>query len=235
MQGSHMTTIAGTPYYMAPEILKGSYTDKADMWSLGVLLYTLVSGYLPFQGNTHKDIFPKIKRGEFHFNHKEFNQVSDECKDLIRNLLQTDESRRYDGRRALGHKWFEKFAPHKDVSDEVNKLNDQVLSNLKNYKSVSHLKRKVMNMLIKMANTNEITVLTQYFEEIDIDGTGKIDAKELKAIMDKTTIKMTNEEINNVIKQIDEDGQNITYSEFIAAAIDLRSIVTPERVKAIFT
>jgi len=43
-----MHTIAGTPYYMAPEVLKGSYQDKADMWSLGVLLYTLVSGYLPF-------------------------------------------------------------------------------------------------------------------------------------------------------------------------------------------
>ena len=45
-----MRRLAGTPYYMAPEVLKGSYNDKADMWSLGVLLYTLVSGYLPFQG-----------------------------------------------------------------------------------------------------------------------------------------------------------------------------------------
>jgi len=154
---------------------------------------------------------------------------------LIRQLLKLDDSKRYDGKQALNHKWFTKFAPHKDISDEVNRLNDQVLSNLRNYKSVSHLKRKVMNMLIKMANTNEVAVLTQYFKEVDIDGTGKINADELKAIMDKTTIKMTNEEINNVIKQIDEDGQNITYSEFIAAAIDLRSIVTPERVKAIFT
>jgi calcium-dependent protein kinase len=45
---SIMHTIAGTPYYMAPEVLQGSYQAKADMWSLGVLLYTLVSGYLPF-------------------------------------------------------------------------------------------------------------------------------------------------------------------------------------------
>ena len=47
-KGRKMATVAGTPYYMAPEVLEGSYGEKADIWSLGVILYTLVSGYLPF-------------------------------------------------------------------------------------------------------------------------------------------------------------------------------------------
>lgn len=45
-----LKTVAGTPYYMAPEVLEGHYDYKCDIWSLGVLLYVFMSGYLPFQG-----------------------------------------------------------------------------------------------------------------------------------------------------------------------------------------
>ena len=60
--------VAGTPYYMAPEVIEGDvYDTKADMWSLGVLLYIMMSGYLPFQGKTTDLIFEKIRSGKFHF------------------------------------------------------------------------------------------------------------------------------------------------------------------------
>ena len=64
-----LTEMAGTPYYMAPEVLKGSYMAEADIWSLGVLLYCLVSGYLPFQGGSANEVFGKIKAADFHFHH----------------------------------------------------------------------------------------------------------------------------------------------------------------------
>lgn len=45
---SNQTDIAGTPYYMAPEVLDGHFNEKCDIWSIGVLLYVFMSGYLPF-------------------------------------------------------------------------------------------------------------------------------------------------------------------------------------------
>ena len=84
-----LETVAGTPYYMAPEVLNGGHGKKADLWSLGVVLYTMISGLLPFQGNDH-EVFRKIKDGEYHFNHNEFNLISECCKDLIRSLLTVD-------------------------------------------------------------------------------------------------------------------------------------------------
>lgn len=64
-----LKTVAGTPYYMAPEVLEGHYDYKCDIWSLGVLLYVFMSGYLPFQGQGRNEVFNKILSGSYHFKH----------------------------------------------------------------------------------------------------------------------------------------------------------------------
>ena len=75
---------------MAPEVLEGKYNFKCDMWSLGVLMYVLLSGYLPFQGDNRAEVFSKIAEGRYHFNHKEFKMVSNDAKELITKLLIVD-------------------------------------------------------------------------------------------------------------------------------------------------
>ena len=54
-------------------------------------------------------MFRKIKEADYHFNHVEFNSVSDECKDLIRNLLVLNQKKRFDGQQALNHRWFKVY------------------------------------------------------------------------------------------------------------------------------
>ena len=89
--------VAGTPYYMAPEVIQGAYGKQSDLWSLGVILYTLVSGYLPFQGDSQAIVFQKIVTLNYHFDHKEFKAISPDCIDLIRKLLVLNPEHRLTG------------------------------------------------------------------------------------------------------------------------------------------
>lgn len=66
-----MEVVIGTSYYIAPEVLAGKYTERCDMWSLGVILYILLSGQPPFPGENEKEIIAKVKLGKYEFRSKD--------------------------------------------------------------------------------------------------------------------------------------------------------------------
>ena len=90
-----METLVGTPYYIAPEVIDYNYDMKCDVWSMGVMLYVMLSGFYPFFDKSRVGIFSKIKSGQFDFDQKEFAKVSDEAKNLIKRMLQVNPKNRY--------------------------------------------------------------------------------------------------------------------------------------------
>jgi len=101
-----LTTQCGTPGYVAPEILEGTpYDERADMWSVGVILYILLGGYPPFIESTQRDLFRKIRKGEYEFHEEYWGTVSQEAKDLISSLLTVDAGTRLTAEDALDNQW----------------------------------------------------------------------------------------------------------------------------------
>lgn len=64
--------MSGSPYYIAPEVFLQKYNQKIDIWSMGVVLYIMLSGKVPFPGKTESEIMSNVMKGEFHFNHPAF-------------------------------------------------------------------------------------------------------------------------------------------------------------------
>ena len=98
----------GTAYYIAPEVLNSEYNEKCDVWSIGVIMYILLSGKPPFDGSEDADIIKSVKRGEYSLSGPDWKSISKEAKDLIVKMLTFIPADRITAEEAMNHIWFKK-------------------------------------------------------------------------------------------------------------------------------
>lgn len=101
-----MTQAVGTPIYMAPEVITNyGYSQQCDIWSIGIVLYTLLSGKAPFNANTEEELHELIKRGELNFSTKRWASISPAAKQLLEGMLKVDPAHRFTSKEVLGQPW----------------------------------------------------------------------------------------------------------------------------------
>ena len=124
--------------YVAPEVIKGEWSIKNDEWAVGVMMYYLLTGWVPFFGDDTKDTFRVILEYKFDRGYA-FEQISDEGKDLMLRLMAFKAEDRISAAEALKHAWF-KRAQRGDYSEK--ELGD-VLNNLKKFHAGGKLKQAI--------------------------------------------------------------------------------------------
>ena len=225
-------SLVGTPYYVAPEILTGYYNFECDIWSLGVLLYILLSGYYPYGGVTTSDVFDSIQNAELIFTKEKWGNVSEEAIDLIKQMLNRDEKTRISAVKCIDHKWFAKMKMSKM---ETCLLDPDILDRLKEYQGSSGFQKEVMNVLVKNLNDEEISKLTEQFHIIDRDNTGYITSEELRLVCNDAGNPVPPEQVERIIKNIDYYGNHkINYTEFISATLNAKTFLTDEKLYILF-
>lgn len=112
---SLLTTTCGTPNYVAPEVLADEGYDgaMADTWSIGVILYVFMAGFLPFDEATMTALFRKIQTADFSYP----SWFDDEIKDLLGKILVVNPAERISIREIMLHSWWKKGGPYADYSD----------------------------------------------------------------------------------------------------------------------
>lgn len=219
-----MNTYVGTPFYMSPEIIRGVYTESWDMWSAGVILYIMLSGYPPFYGETVEETLIWINKGEYDFDDEVWDQVSEEAKDLISRCF-VEEGERITPKEALNHPWI-------NQKEHVGKISTCYMDKLKDFQKAKRLKKAALTYLASRTSDSEIQKEMNLFSSLDKDKNGYITLKELKEGMKDCADVDEVIEILNAI-DIDRNGA-INYTEFIAATLSQKLFADEFKLKEIF-
>ena len=227
--------IIGNSMYYSPEVVDNSYDEISDEWSCGVLMYILLSGEPPFYGETDEEIFDKIKKCDYTFSNPAFKEVSKNCKDLIRKLLEPKRKLRIRAKDALIHPFFtEEFAPTTAMTENKDFSYLNQLLNPMEFTSKFH--EAILAYLCKnYMPQDEENNLRKLFRYIDKDGNNLISKKELKKCLNEVNIIIPEDEFDELFESLDENHSGyIEYQEFIRNACNIGLILSKKNLRYAF-
>mmetsp|Transcript_78752 Transcript_78752/g.138974 ORF Transcript_78752/g.138974 Transcript_78752/m.138974 type:complete len:492 (+) Transcript_78752:39-1514(+) len=229
--GVDLKTKAGTPFYVAPQVLQGKYDESSDLWSTGVIMFVILCGYPPFYGDTDKEVLQKVRIGSFTFKPGDWVNVSEDAKHLIRSLLKMSPRDRYTAEQALNHEWVKEKAPR---ATNVP-ISSSLVGNLKGFRSQNKLKKAALHVIAANLNEKQIQEMRDNFVAMDANGDGLLTAKELRDGMEKAGMKEIPADLEQIIKDVDSNGSGtIDYTEFLAATLDRKSYLAEDVVWTAF-
>lgn len=222
----------GTIYTMAPEVLKGSYSKEADLWSLGVITYMLLSSQMPFYGRKRRDIVEKIMKGSYEMRGRRWKRVGQQAKAFVEDLLCVDPYERMTADEAYSASWLNcrtGVTVRNPYEEELQSANQSILA----YSKYSKIKKIALLICAHKATTTEIGILRKVFQRYDTERNGILSYEEFKAAL--RDIGYSEEEYRNIFDAVDLDGTGkIRYTEFLAATIEAQGAISEERLAEAF-
>lgn len=235
--------LRGTPYYIAPEVLRYDYSEACDMWSVGVVMFVMLCGFPPFVAETDDEIYKKIEKGFFPMVKDGYGPwfpktipLSKAAMDLITKLLDPDTAKRLTASEALDHPWLQggKDVPTTPLPTDVLKGLAQVAKRTKFTTGVLAFLSKCVadgDNAESLGGREETTRLMKMFNEIDTNGDGLLSSEEIAAALTKTKNASQKAEIENLVKIADEDGDGqLSVKELMMAATSRYLISKEERL-----
>eukprot|EP00567_Pseudictyota_dubia_P016416 CAMPEP_0197443912 /NCGR_PEP_ID=MMETSP1175-20131217/9535_1 /TAXON_ID=1003142 /ORGANISM="Triceratium dubium, Strain CCMP147" /LENGTH=569 /DNA_ID=CAMNT_0042974619 /DNA_START=137 /DNA_END=1843 /DNA_ORIENTATION=+ len=215
-----MNTGVGTIIMMAPQVFQGKYTAKADVWSVGVLTYMLLSGCVPFFGKTRRHVIKKIMKGVQGFKGGHWDFISREAKSFVSTLLQVDEAERPSAYDGLKHPWTKKFRDSGiSISDVELHCMAKIGVSMESFSRFALIKKLALLIIAQRSTSEEIGYLGDIFQCFDTDATGLLTEANVKACLSRLGYSSKN--VHRIFQGLDFLGYgHVGFSVFLAATLE---------------
>jgi Ca2+-binding EF-hand superfamily protein len=231
-RNEHLRDAVGTVYTMSPELLTGDYTEKNDVWSVGVICFMLLSSSMPFYGRDRAHVIRRIISGRYSFASRQWRQVSPGAKAFVTSLLELDPDKRPSALDAWKSDWLQ---GSDDLPSDVENSNmDRIQANVQAFAEYSKLKRLALMVIAYKSTDDEIGILKRMFSRFDRNQNGDITLADFKSTL-SGYYNYTDEELEHMFNGIDIDGTGkVHYTEFLAATVESNGSIDEERLAEAF-
>lgn len=227
--------IVGSSYYIAPEVLAKHYNEKCDIWSCGVIMYILLCGRPPFDGETDVEIFEKVKFGKYELNGREWKRVTPYAKDFLSKLLTLDWNDRISAKAAISHDWFVQTKVKELITSIPPSKVEKLLSNIRFYNPENQLQEVIIAFIVhNIPNTDDLADITKLFALLDDNKNGVLTRQELYLGL-QAYYSFEEDFLDELIAKLDSDKNGvISFEEFTRACLNKKSLRDEKIIKYAF-
>ncbi|XP_039013585.1 calcium-dependent protein kinase 24-like [Hibiscus syriacus] len=218
--GQQFNDIVGSPYYMAPDVLKRNYGKEVDIWSAGVILYILLCGVPPFWADNEEGIAQAIIRGKIDFERDPWPKVSEEAKDLVKRMLDPNPRTRITVQQVYEHPWILNLEHARNVN-----LGEHVRARIKQFSLMNKFKKEVLRVVADNLPDEQVDSITEMFNMMDTDESGNLTFEELRDGLKKIGHSLDDPDVQMLMEAADMDGNGIlSRDEFVIMVVHLKRI-----------
>lgn len=224
-----MEASCGTLGYIAPEVLNKTYSSKCDLWSVGVIVYILLSGCMPFAGSEQHQIVC-IMSGMYDMEDEEWKCVSSLAKEFVKKLLVVEAADRMSAEEALAHRWIQE---REHVQLSLCKMDRSVVDALRRFEHASKFRRACLSVMAWSLTHEERKSVVDAFLELDTSRRGTIRLHELRDVLSRFDIP--DQESAEIFHALDGGHcDEVHYSEFLGAMVSSRIAMHDQMLRAAF-